>query len=94
MLTMLPLGVMAAATAIVTLRTGVLPRWLGWLAAVAAPALVANGLLFHSQNAPAFLLFALWLLATSVVLTLRAGAQPSRATRTQPTTARATGASA
>jgi uncharacterized protein DUF4386 len=93
-LTMLPLGVMAAAAATLTLRTGVLPRWLGWLAAVAAPALVANGLLFHSQDGPAFLLFALWLLATSVVLTLRAGAQPSWATRTQPTIARATGVGA
>jgi Ca2+/Na+ antiporter len=93
-LTMLPLGVMAAAAAIVTLRTGVLPRWLGWLAAVAAAALVVNGLSFHSQEGPAFLLFALWLLATSVVLSHRAGARESGATRTQPNTGRATGVEA
>ncbi len=89
-LTMLPLGVMAAAVATLTLTTGVLPRWLGWFAAVAAPALVVNGLFFHSQNGPAFLLFALWLLATSVVLTLRAGRRPAAAaTQTQPANVRA-----
>ena len=93
-LTMLPLGVMAAAAATVTLTTGALPRWLGWLAAAAAPALVVNGLSLHSQEGPAFLLFALWLLATSVVLTLRAGARSSRTTRTQPTIARTTGVGA
>jgi Domain of unknown function (DUF4386) len=93
-LTMLPLGVMAAAAATLTLKTGVLPRWLGWLSAATAPALVVNGLFLHSQEGPAFLLFALWLLATSVVLTLRAGARPSHATRTQPTSARATGVGA
>jgi hypothetical protein len=89
-LTMLPLGVMAAAAAIITLTTGVLPRWLGWLAAATAPALIVNGLSLHSQEGPAFLLFALWLLATSVVLTLRAGP----ATYTRATAARATGVGA
>jgi hypothetical protein len=88
-LTMLPLGVMAAAAAILTLTTGVLPRWLGWLAAAAAPALIVNGLFFHQQNGPAFLLFALWLVATSVVLTLRAGRRPAAATQTQPANVRA-----
>jgi hypothetical protein len=86
-LTMLPLGVLAAAAATITLTTGVLPRWLGWLAAVTAPALIVNGLSLHSQEGPAFLLFALWLLATSIVLTLRAGP----ATYTRATAARATG---
>ena len=88
-LTLLPLGVMAAAAATLTLTTGVLPRWLGWLAAAAAPALVVNGLFFDSQEGPAFLLFLLWLLATSIVLTLRAGRRPAAATRTQPAHVRA-----
>jgi hypothetical protein len=83
-LTMLPLAVLAAAAAAVALRTGVLPRWLGWLAAVTAPALVANGLFFRSENGPAFLLFLLWLVATSVVLTLRAGAGPVAAVDRRP----------
>jgi hypothetical protein len=86
-LTMLPLAVLAAAAAAVALRTGVLPRWLGWLAAVTAPALVANGLFFRSENGPAFLLFLLWLVATSVVLTLRAGAGPVAAVDRRPVTA-------
>lgn len=93
-LTMLPLGVMAAAAATVTLTTDALPRWLGWLAAATAPALVVNGLSVHSQEGPAFLLFALWLLATSVVLTLRASAQPSHEIRTHSTVARTTGVEA
>jgi hypothetical protein len=86
-LTMLPLAVFAAAAAAVALRTHVLPRWLGWLAAVAAPALVANGLSFRSEEGPAFLLFLLWLVATSVVLTLRAGAGPLAAVDRRPVTA-------
>ena len=83
-LTMLPLAVLAAAAATVTLRTCVLPRWLGWLAAVTAPALVANGLFFRSENGPAFLMFLLWLVATSVVLTLRAAAGPVAAVDRRP----------
>ena len=86
-LTMLPLAVLAAAAAAVALRTRVLPRWLGWLAAVTAPALIANGLFFHSEGGPAFLLFLLWLVATSVVLTLRAGAGPVAAVDHRPVTA-------
>ena len=85
--TMLPLGVFAAAVATVTLKTGALPRWLGWLAAITAPALIANGLFFGSTNGPAFLLFLLWLIATSVVLTLRAGAAPVGATDPLPVAA-------
>lgn len=85
--TMLPLGVFAAAVATVTLKTDVLPRWLGWLAAITAPALVVNGLFFGSTEGPAFLLFLLWLVATSVVLTLRAGAAPVAATDTRPVAA-------
>lgn len=34
----LPMAVLLAAVAVVTLRTGVLPRWLGWLAVVAGAA--------------------------------------------------------
>ena len=85
--TMLPLGVFAAAVAILTLTTGVLPRWLGWLAAVTAPALLVNGLFFSANDAPAFLLFLLWLVATSVVLTRRAGAAATPAIAPEPVAA-------
>lgn len=68
---MLPDGVMLAAIAIVTLKTHALPRWLGWLAAVAAPLLIVNGMFLDADFGPAFLLFLLWTLLASVVLTVR-----------------------
>jgi hypothetical protein len=68
---MLPDGVMLAAIAIVTLKSGALPRWLGWLAAVAAPLLLVNGMFLDADFGPAFLLFLLWTLLASVVLTVR-----------------------
>lgn len=68
---MLPDGVMLAAIAIVTLKTHALPRWLGWLAAAAAPLLIVNGMFLDADFGPAFLLFLLWTLLASVVLTVR-----------------------
>lgn len=72
--TMLPLGVLMAAVAIITLRSGGLPKSLGWLAAVTAPLLLINGMFLDAEFGPAFLLFLLWTLLASVVLTVR----PSR----------------
>ncbi len=69
--TMLPLGVLMAAVAVITLKTRVLPRWLGWLAAVTAPLLLVNGMFLDAEFGPAFLLFLLWTLLASVVLTVR-----------------------
>ena len=74
---MLPDGVMLAAVAIVTLKTRALPRWLGWLAAVAAPLLLVNGMFLDADFGPAFLLFLLWTLLASVVLTIRSSGVPS-----------------
>ena len=68
---MLPDGVILAAVAIVALKTAVLPRWLGLLAAVAAPLLLVNGMFLNAEFGPAFLLFLLWTLLASVVLTVR-----------------------
>jgi hypothetical protein len=68
---MLPDGVMLAAVAIVALKTGALNRWLGWLAAVTAPLLLVNGMFLDAEFGPAFLLFLLWTLLASVVLTVR-----------------------
>lgn len=72
-LSMLPLGVLVAAVAILALKTRVLPMWLGWMSAVTAPALLVNGVFLEAEFVPAFLLFALWMVITSVVLTLHAG---------------------
>lgn len=76
---MLPDGVMLAAVALVVLKTRVLPSWLGWLAAVTAPLLLVNGMFLDADFGPAFLLFLLWTLLASVVLTVRPGGVPSRA---------------
>ena len=72
--TMLPLGIMMSAVALITLHSGGLPKPLGWLAAITAPLLLINGMFLDAEFGPAFLLFLLWTLITSVVLTVR----PSR----------------
>ncbi len=69
--TMLPLGVLMAAVAAIALKTRVLPLWLGWLAGVTAPLLLVNGMFLDAEFGPAFLLFLLWTLLASVVLTVR-----------------------
>jgi hypothetical protein len=71
--TMLPIGVMMAAVAIVVLKTRVLPVWIGLLAALTAPACWVNGMFLDAEFGPAFLLFLLWVTIASIVLTLRAG---------------------
>jgi hypothetical protein len=70
---MYPLALLLAAVAVITLRTRALPRWLGYGAAVTAAALAVNAGFLHATIVPAFLLFAVWTLATSVVLFVRAG---------------------
>lgn len=82
MLSLAPLGVMVGAAAIVALRTSVLPRWLGVLSAVTAAALIANSTFVEADFGPAFLLFAVWTLATSV--TLVRGTPTTIATAPQP----------
>ncbi len=85
--TMLPLGVMLAAIATVVLKTRVLPLWLGLLAAITAPACLINGMFLDAEFGPAFLLFLLWVMLASIVLTLRAGRATVKAT-TSSTAAR------
>lgn len=77
--TMLPLSILMAAVAVITLKTRVLPRWLGWLAAVTAPLLLVNGMFLDADFGPAFLLFLLWTLLASVVLTVRPSSVLSQA---------------
>ena len=82
--TMLPIGVMMAAVAIVILKTRVLPLWLGTLAAITAPACWVNGMFLDAEFGPAFLLFLLWVICASIVLTLRAGRAGAKATVLEP----------
>jgi hypothetical protein len=83
-LTMYPLALLAGASAIVILSTGVLPRWLGWSGAATAAALAANGSFLEAEFVPAFLLFLAWTVATSLVLVRRAGAARPAAVRPGP----------
>jgi hypothetical protein len=77
--TMLPLGVMMAAVAIVILKTRVLPLWLGLLAAITALACLVNGMFLDAEFGPAFLLFLLWVTIASIVLILRVGRATAKA---------------
>ena len=75
MLTLAPLGLLAAATSALVLKTGVLPVLIGWTGAVTAGALLVNSVFLDAEFGPAFLLFLLWTILTSAILTRRAGAE-------------------
>ena len=66
-----PLAVFAAATAVLVLRTGVLPRWLGIGAAITAAALAVNACFLDTSVMPGLLVFILWTIVTSIVLVRR-----------------------
>jgi len=75
-LSFFPLTVLLAAFAIVAIQSGALPKWLGWMSAVVAAALLVDGMagtLYPRDFGPSFLLFLLWTVITSVVLMRRAG---------------------
>jgi hypothetical protein len=76
-ISLFPLAVFCATTALVAFRTAVIPRWLAAGAAVTAAALVANGCFLEASFVPALLLFLAWTLVTSVSLFRAAGA-PAR----------------
>jgi hypothetical protein len=67
-LSLYPLAIFCAATAIVALRTRALPRWLGVGAAITAAALAVNAGFLETSSVPAMLLFVLWTLLTGVRL--------------------------
>ena len=75
-----PLAVLSVACAVIAIRFGApLPRWLGWMSAVVAVALLVDGfagMLYARDFGPSFLLFMLWTLAASIVLIRRAGQVP------------------
>ena len=71
LLSLYPLALCCAAVAVIALREGVLPRWLGIFTAVTAVALVVNAGFVFAGFVPAFLLFLLWTLVTGLVLLRR-----------------------
>ncbi len=82
-----PLAISLTAVAVLALRTGVLPRWLGLGAAVTAIALAINGEFIHAENMPGLLLFVLWTLVASLVLLRRTWREPTRVAQANPATA-------
>jgi hypothetical protein len=82
-LSLYPLAVFCAATAIVAFRTRALPRWLSAGAAVTAAALAINGGFLGTDSVPALLLFVLWTLLTSVHLLRRTWHNAAPAVRTE-----------
>jgi len=89
-----PLAILSAASAVVVIRFGApLPRWVGWMSAVVAVALLVDGFagtLYSRDFAPSILLFMLWILAASIALVRRAGVSHSPvsdAAATPPTVA-------
>jgi Domain of unknown function (DUF4386) len=72
-------AVMLGSAAVVILRAGVLPRWLGWLGAAAATVSLVS-VPFAAKVPPVgVLLTFVWMIAISVVLTRRAVRGTSRA---------------
>ena len=70
-----PLAILTAASAVLAIKFGALPRWLGWMSAVVAVALLLDGFagtLYTRDFGPSFLLFMLWTLVASIVLIRRA----------------------
>lgn len=69
------LAVFVAATGVVSIATGVLPRWLGWLSL-----LLALGFLIPFISYIFWLPFGLWVLVVSVLLYMRPGEEALRRT--------------
>lgn len=71
LMSLYPLAVCCGAVAVIALREHVLPRWVGIFAAVTAVALAVNAGFVYASFVPAFLLFLVWTLVTSIVLLRR-----------------------
>lgn len=84
-LSLYPLAVFCAATAIAAFGTRALPRWLATGAALTAAALTVNGVFLTTSSMPALLLFALWSLLASGYLLRRTWRDPARLTPAQAT---------
>jgi hypothetical protein len=81
----LPLAVLLAAFAIVAIRPGPLPGWLGWVGAVLSAAFLVGGLIGTLDLASEWaqvpmLVYPFWVIATSVVMIRRAGKTSTDAT--------------
>ena len=78
-LSFFPLAVLLAAFAIVAIRSGALPKWLGWIAAAVGLVFIVGGMsgsadLQSEWAGLPMILFTFWVIVVSVVLMRRAGA--------------------
>ena len=87
-LSLYPLALFCAATAIIAFRTRALPRWLAAGAAISAVALVVNGAILGAEAVPALLVFLLWTVLTSVYLLRQSWRRPAPATTRTESVAR------
>ena len=84
-----PVAAAAEATGIVAVRTGAFPRWFGWASIGLALPLLIAGIGSSTSAGPlaqggivqtiALMLFALWVLAASILLIQRVGVSPREA---------------
>jgi hypothetical protein len=63
-----PFAIFTGIVALQTLRSAVLPRWLGAFAGLTAVALLINGSFRHAGTVPALLLFVIWSFVAGVTL--------------------------
>ena len=87
-LSFFPLAVLLGAFAIVAIRSGALPKWLGWIAAALGLAFIVGGMagsadLQSEWAGLPMILFTFWVIVVSVVLIRRAGA-PRQAEKETP----------
>jgi hypothetical protein len=73
-LTLTPLALFLGATAAIAVTTRALPLWLGWATAAVALLVLVSSVI--ESVFPSYLLFALWVVLTSVVIA-RARAEPT-----------------
>jgi hypothetical protein len=90
LMSLYPLAVCCAAVAVIAQRERVLPRWLGIFTAVTAVALAVNAGFVYASFVPAFLLFLLWTLVTSITLLRRSPSAQPRVAFDAPVSQRAT----
>ena len=88
-LSFFPLAVLLAAFAIVAIRSGALPKWLGWIAAALGLAFIVGGMsgsadLQSEWAGLPMILFTFWVIAVSIALMRRVG-QPLPTVSAAPT---------
>lgn len=75
-ISLIPLALFCLSAGLGSLRTRILPRWLGIAGLVTAAALAINACAAHTDTVPALLVMTLWCLLASIHLIRTAGHEP------------------